>query len=105
MRPRNIVKQKSVDSSTGAASVLKGGWREPLCLTLHVSTRKKASLPGSGGIISFFLCSKSCLPKILRSYFEAQIGIVQRTCCYFVPSIIRSSISNLRAIQPHGSIG
>src|SRR2546430_9967210 len=45
MRPRNIVKQKSADSSTGAASVLKGDWREPLCLTLHVSTRKKASLP------------------------------------------------------------
>jgi hypothetical protein len=45
MRPRDIVKQKSVDSSTEAASVLKGGWSEPLPLTLHVSTRKKASLP------------------------------------------------------------
>src|SRR6266699_1444167 len=34
-------------------------------LSLVVPIGKKASLPGSGGIVSFFLCSKSCLPKIL----------------------------------------
>src|SRR5260221_1683414 len=45
MKPGGIAKQKTVESSAGAASVLMGSWRQPLRLTLHVSTRKKASLP------------------------------------------------------------
>jgi hypothetical protein len=40
-----LPKRKTVDSSAGAASLLMGSWREPLRLTLNVSTRKKASLP------------------------------------------------------------
>src|SRR6266480_6921292 len=55
MRPGGIAKQKTVDSSAGAASVLMGRWREPLRLTLHVSTRKKASLPGLQRLIPFQL--------------------------------------------------
>ena len=35
--------------------MLMGSWREPLRLTLNVSTRKKASLPGSPFAVSFFL--------------------------------------------------
>src|SRR5713226_9337504 len=51
MRPGGIAKQKTVDSSAGAASVLMGSRREPLRLTLNVSTRKKASLPASDVIV------------------------------------------------------
>jgi hypothetical protein len=47
MKPGGIAKQKTIDSSAGAASVLMGSLRQPLRLTLHVSTRKKASLPGN----------------------------------------------------------
>jgi len=39
---RGTAKQKMVGSSAGADSVVMGGWRQPLRLTLYVSTRKKA---------------------------------------------------------------
>jgi hypothetical protein len=45
MKLDGITKQKMIDSSAGAASMLMGSLRQPLRLTLHVSTRKKASLP------------------------------------------------------------
>src|SRR5712691_9974506 len=51
IRLGGIAKQKTVDSSAEGASVLMGSWREPLRLTLHVSTRKRASLP-SGPLVT-----------------------------------------------------
>jgi hypothetical protein len=49
-------RQKMVNSSGGAASLLIGNWREPLRLTLDASTPKKASLP-AGLAVSFDLVS------------------------------------------------
>jgi hypothetical protein len=52
----DTARQKMVNGSGGAASLLVGNWREPLRLTLDASTPKKASLPASLAV-SFDLVS------------------------------------------------
>src|SRR5260221_3266883 len=62
MKPGGIAKQKTVDSSAGAASVLMDSRREPLCLTLNVSTRKK--------LHSLHMCSQCSI--LVRTSLDRQ---------------------------------
>src|SRR5260370_27662190 len=62
-----VAKQKTVESSEGAASLLIGNWPEPLRLALNVSTGKKASLPESNKRVPVQINTQSgCLTPCLR---------------------------------------
>jgi hypothetical protein len=92
MKPGGIAKQKSVDSSAGAASLLMGSWRESLRLTLHVSTRKKASLPESPYYVPFLIsisstadCQRPCQGEARRAQTMAKV----------VPQVMERDIGDL----------